>query len=124
MGKHSAVSRESLAECLSLAHLLLRRRGILEFCRRRTVRIPDQSTDRALLHARSEHDAGSRPYSSVRRIRNAWHWSDVVLSAGTAAWTHMERVASEILVLVYQHRTFTNGPAQSVAHRPHADMGL
>src|SRR5215471_7298317 len=118
MGEHSTLSRESVAECLSLAHLLLCLRGILEFCRCRTVRISDQSTDRALLHARSEHDTGSRPYSFVRRIRNAWHWPDVVLSAGTAAGTHMERVASEILVLVYQHRTCTEGPAQSFAYRP------
>ena len=74
---------------LPLAIHVLCRSAVLEPGRRRSVRIPDQSADRAVLHAGFEHDRQPWPCRFIRRLRNAWPGLDALLSAwlnGRALW--------------------------------------
>ncbi len=78
---------------LPVAHLLLRRGGVLEHGGRGTVRLHDQPAHRALLHARTEHHAAARPCRAVRRLRHVGHRPDAGLPAGAGAGGRMERAA-------------------------------
>ena len=70
---------------LSLADPVLHRGGVLEPGRRRPVRLPDQSTALAVLHAGPEPHAAARSHGAVRRLRHARHRADAVLPARTEA---------------------------------------
>src|SRR5581483_2050091 len=107
-----------------MADQFLCRRCVLEFRRRWIIRIPDQSTDRSLLYAGTEHDSGSRSHCVVRCLRNAGNRIDAVLIAGYAARQSLERWNAKGRVLVDQYRPGVDGPVEPVANRFDADVGI
>ena len=120
LGEHSPVARhrrQSLDQRLQVADLLLRRGGVLELRRRRTVRLHDQSADRALLRAGTEPDSGARTHRAVRRVRHAGPGPDAVLPARAASGAEVERPSAGHRLLVHQHRTGRDGSAEHAAHR-------
>src|SRR5262245_43110557 len=94
---------------LSLAHLLLCRSRVLEFCRCGFVWISDQSADCVVFHAGTQHDSGSRPHGAVRRLWNARHRLDAVLPARAPTWADLEGWACKIQFLGDQYRFAVNG---------------
>src|SRR5262245_52077380 len=107
-----------------MANLFLRRRCVLEFRGRRLVWILDQSTDRAVLHARSQHDTRPRTYGTLRCLRHARDRLDAVLPPSAPTRPHMEGLAAEDFLLADQHRIGADGCAEFVAHRVTANVGV
>src|SRR5581483_7581586 len=107
-----------------MADLLLRCRCVLEPCRRRNLRIPDQSAYRALLHAGTEPDSCPRPHSIVWRVRNAGTWADALLPPRIEAGPSLEGGNSEGILLVPQFRPGVHGGSEHVPDRHPASVGF
>src|SRR3569833_1437913 len=117
--REGALDRE-----LQVAGVLFRCGCILEPGWRRRLRIPDQSADRALLHARVEPDTSPRAYRAVRCVRDAGTGTDALLPACIAASTEVERGDAEGIVLVHQSRAHLHGRVEHVPDRYHAGDGF
>src|SRR5262249_53124052 len=100
------------------------RRRFLEHGRRRPVWIHDQSADRALLHARAEHNAPARTRGAVRRLWNARHRPDADLSSRAHSWRGVERRALAVFLLGAQWRTASDVRAQFIARGSSANLGV
>src|SRR5688572_1355810 len=124
MGEPPIVAKPSVGGEVSLAYLLFRVGRVLEPGRRRPVRIHDQSSDRAVLHAGSEHHAAARACGAVRRVRDARDWADAVFATRARPGDAVERRSGQVWVLGHEYRPARYGHAQPVARRPDADLGV
>src|SRR5262245_18230203 len=106
-----------------MADLFLRRRRLLEFRWRRSLRLPHQPTHLALLHAGTEHHACPWTHGALRCLRHARAWPDAVLPARSASWQGLERWTPLVLFLGHQHWARADGPDQHSPHRLDAGMG-
>src|SRR6185312_5560277 len=70
--------------------LFLCRSCVLESGGCRNLRIHDQSTDRALLHAGLEYDGSARARGTLRCLRLTRTWTNAVLSASDEAGPEVE----------------------------------
>jgi len=84
-----------------VAHLLFYRGVVLESGGRRNLRFSHQSTDRALLHSRDQHDTTVRAHSPVRRLRAAFGFSNAVCHAQYRTHAILVRQAAQVVF----HRT-------------------
>src|SRR5438552_3003006 len=87
-----------------MADLFLRGRRVLEPGRRGAVRLPDQSTHRAVLYAGPEYNRRARPRCLVRGLWNAGNRVDVVLPAryDPAGGLEIRRVEFQFLGIEYR----------------------
>ena len=95
----------------------------LESCGGRYFRFPHQSADCLILHAGIEHNTGSRTYSAVRCLRNAWDRVDAFRLEKHGIRKVMEREMDQICILVHQYRACADGSDQRIAGWPGANLG-
>src|SRR5262245_31594003 len=107
---------------LPLAVPLFRIGAGLESCWCRTLRVPDQPADRALLHAGAEYDSHARPCGLVRRIRHAGLGASALLPTRPHGPCHVEREATIHLLLVSQHRVVHDDVSFALARGPLANL--
>jgi len=84
----------------------------------------DQSSDRALLRARTEPHSSAWTHCSVRGVRRAGAGINVVLPARPPSWADVEGSSSRHRVLVHQHRARGDGSAQYIADRSRPSLGI
>src|SRR5580765_3442501 len=127
MGEHPPVARDcgqSLDQRLQVADLFLRGRRLLEFRRRRSVRLHDQPSDCALLRARVEPHSGAWSYRAVWCVRHAWIGAHAVLPACITSWTDVEGSPPRDCVLVHPYWTCSDDYAQQIADWPGTSVGV
>src|SRR5262245_8316374 len=107
---------------LPLAVPLFRIGAGLESCRRRTLWVPDQPADRALLYAGAEYDGHARPCGPVRRIRHVGLRASALLPARPHGPRHVEREAALHLLLVSQYRVVHDDVSFALAAGPLANL--
>src|SRR4029077_19282118 len=91
------------------------RGGFLESGGRGNFRIHDQSTDRAVLHARAEHDRSARTWRALRSLRHARTGTVAVLPTGDEARTEMAGTTDLVCLLGDQYRSNAGNRFESVA---------
>jgi hypothetical protein len=119
----ASFSALEIVPLVSLADTVLRGGGVLESRGRRTVRLPDQSTHRALLYAGLEHHTGSRARRFVWCLRHARHRPDAILLARLDPAGALENPAAVFQLLVTQPRAGAHGCLELVARGFAANMG-
>src|SRR5262245_29465233 len=107
-----------------MADLLFRVGCVLEHGGCRIVRIHDQSTDRSLLHARTQYDACPWACCALRRVRHVGNRVNADVPPRLVAKCRMERRHAEVCILVHEYWTHGDGSYKPVAGGPDANMGI